>query len=192
MEKTMKTAFGLLAVTSLCLLSPLDKSNAQALSPTHGIDDVEVVTISAVVDSINLEKHQVKLTLDDGKTKTYKVDKSAENLDQVRPGDHLKIACTEELIVTVNKSGEAPSAASGGVIGVNPKGSKPGVVMVETTAISGKILAIDTDKRKVTYLDPQGKKKTVRVKSDVDISGLAVGESVDAVLTESVVIAVTK
>jgi hypothetical protein len=64
--------------------------------------------------------------------------------------------------------------------------------MVETTAISGKILAIDTDKRKVTYLDPQGKKKTVRVKSEVDISGLAVGESVDAVLTESVVIAVTK
>ena len=51
-----------------------------------------------------LEKHQVKLTLDDGKTKTYKVDKSAQNLDQVQPGDHLKIGCTEELLVTVNKS----------------------------------------------------------------------------------------
>jgi hypothetical protein len=64
--------------------------------------------------------------------------------------------------------------------------------MVETTAISGKILAIDTEKRKVTYEDAQGKKKTVKVRKSVDISGLAVGESVDAVLTESVIIKVTK
>jgi hypothetical protein len=82
MEKPMRTSLGLFAVSSLCLLLPVAKSHAQALSPEHGIDDVEVVTISAVVDSIDLEKHQVKLTLDDGKTKTYKVDKSAQNLDQ--------------------------------------------------------------------------------------------------------------
>ena len=192
MGETMKTVLGLSAVISLCLISPVARTHAQALSPDHGIDDVEAVTISGVVDSIDLQKHKVKLTLDDGKTKTYSVDKSAQNLDQVRVGDHVKIACTEELIVTVNKSGETPSAASGGVVGVNPKGSKPGVVMVETTAISGKILAIDAEKRKVTYEDPDGKKKTVRVQKNVDLSGLAVGESVDAVLTESVVIAVTK
>jgi len=64
--------------------------------------------------------------------------------------------------------------------------------MVETTAISGKILAIDDEQRKVTYEDPDGKKKTVKVRKSVDISGLAVGESVDAVLTESVIISVTK
>jgi len=188
----MKILLGLIAAISLCLLSPVAKSRAQALSPEHGIDDVEVVTITAVVDSINLEKHQVKLTLDDGKTKTYKVDKSAQNLDQVKVGDHVKIACTEELMVSVNKAGEAPSAATGSVVGVNPKGSKPGVVLVETTAISGKILAINTEKRKVTYEDVEGKKKTVTVHKNVDLSGLAVGESVDAVLTDSVVIAVTK
>jgi hypothetical protein len=188
----MKSTLGGLALTSLCLFLPVTKSSAQALSPEHGIDDVEVVTISAVVDSIDLQKHQVKLTLDDGKTKTYKVDKSAQNLDQVRTGDHVKIDCTEELMVTVNKSGETPSAASGGVVAVNPRGSKPGAVMVETTAISGKILAIDTGKRKVTYENSEGKKKTVKVKNGVDLSGLAVGESVDAVLTESVVVAVTR
>jgi hypothetical protein len=64
--------------------------------------------------------------------------------------------------------------------------------MVETTAISGKILAIDAEKRKVTYEDPEGKTKTVKVHKNVDLTGLTVGESVDAVLTDSVVIAVTK
>jgi hypothetical protein len=99
---------------------------------------------------------------------------------------------TEELIVTVNKSGETPSAASIGAVNLAPKGSKPGGIMVETTAISGKILAIDSEKRKVTYEDPEGKKKTIKVRKGVDISGLAVGESVDVVLTESVIIKVAK
>jgi hypothetical protein len=188
----MKPILGLFAAASLCLLSPLPKSYAQALSPDKGIDEVEVVTLSGVVDKVDLEKRKVTLTLDDGKTKTYRVDKSAQNLDQVHVGDHLKIACTEELIVTVNKSGEAPAAASVGELSVAPKGSKPGGVMVETTAISGKILAIDSEKRKITFEDPDGKKKTVKVRKGVDISGLAVGDSVDAVLTESVAIEVTK
>jgi hypothetical protein len=188
----MKPVHGLFAVASLCLLSPLPKSHAQAISPDKGIDDVEVVTVTAVVDKIDLEKRKVTLTLDDGKTKTYKVDKSAVNLDQVQVGDHVKMACTEELIVTVNKAGETPAAASLGAVNLAPKGSKPGGIMVETTAISGKILAIDQEKRKVTLEDPDGKKKTVKVRKGVDISGLAVGESVDAVLTESVAIDVTK
>jgi hypothetical protein len=65
-------------------------------------------------------------------------------------------------------------------------------MIVETTAISGKILAIDPEKHKVSYEDPDGKKKTVTVRKNVDLSGLAVGDSVDAVLTESVIVDVTK
>lgn len=63
--------------------------------------------------------------------------------------------------------------------------------MVETMAMSGKILAIDSERRKVTLEDPEGK-KTVKVRKSVDISGLAVGDSGDAVLTESVVVEVIK
>jgi hypothetical protein len=188
----MKPVLGLLAVASLCLLSPLPKSNAQAISPDKGIDDVEVVTVTAVVDKIDLEKRKVTLTFDNGKTKTLKVDKAAVNLDQVNVGDHVKMSYTEELIVTANKSGETPSAANVGAVNLAPKGSKPGGIMVDTTAISGKILAIDTVKRKVTYEDAQGKRKTAKVRKNVDISGLAVGDSVDAVMTESVVFAVTR
>ena len=137
----MKPILGLFAVASLCLFSPLSRSDAQAISPDKGIDDVEVVTVTAVVDKINLEKRKVTLTLDDGKTKTYKVDKSAVNLDQVQVGDHVKMACTEELMVTVNKAGETPAAASLGAVNLAPKGSKPRGIIVETTAISGKCVS---------------------------------------------------
>jgi Cu/Ag efflux protein CusF len=188
----MKSALGLHAIVLLCSLPLLPMSHAQALSPGKGIDEVDVVTLTGTVDKVDLEKRKVTLKLEDGKTKTYKVDKSAQNLDQVRVGDHLTLDCTEELIVTVNKAGEAPGAASLGAVGVAPKGSKPGAVMVDTTAMSGTILAIDSAKRKVTFENPEGNKKTLKVKKGVDLSGLAAGDSVDAVLTESVAIDVTK
>ena len=75
---------------------------------------------------------------------------------------------------------------------VAPRGSKPSGVVVDTVAISGKIIAIDQEKRKVTFEDPDGKKKTVKVRKTLDISRLSVGESIDAVLTDSVIIDVTK
>ena len=164
----------------------------QAASYSPGVDEVEVFTITAVVDRVDLEKRKVTLTLDDGKTKTYRVDKAAQNLDQVQPGDHVKITVTEELMLAVNKSGESPVAVSAGEVSVAPRGSLPRTVSVETSAMSGKILAIDSEKRKVTLEDPDGKKKTVKVKTNIDLSRLAVGDSIDAVLTESVAVAVTK
>jgi predicted RNA-binding protein len=188
----MRNLVSLLALAALGAYLPSPKLHAQALSPDKPIDEVDVVTVIAVVDKIDLEKRKVTLTLDDGKTKTYKVDKAAVNLDQVAVGDHVKIACTEELMVFVNKSGETPVAATLGEVSVAPRGSKPEGMIVETTAISGKVLAIDAEKHKVTFEDPEGKKKTVKVRKSVDISALAVGDSVDAVLTESVIIEVTK
>ena len=73
-----------------------------------------------------------------------------------------------------------------------PSQINPVQAWLQRSGVSGKILAIDSAKRKITYEDPDSKKKTVKVKKDLDISGLAVGESVDAVLTESVIIKVTK
>lgn len=188
----MRLLLSALALIAAGLVTPFPMTHAQAISPNTGIDDVEVVVVKGVVDKVDLEKRKVTLTLDDGKNKTFKVDKSAVNLDQVQVGDHVKMSCTEELIVTVNKAGEAPAAAAVQEVNVAPRGSKPSGVMVETAAVSGKILAIDSEKRKITFEDPDGKKRTVKVKKNVDISGLAVGQSVDAVLTESVAIDVTK
>src|SRR5215469_2516534 len=88
-ERIMKHILLCCAIAALGILSTLPKIQAQAISPGHPIDDVEVVRVTAVVDAVDLEKRKVKLTLADGKTKTYKVDKSVQNLDKVQPGDHL-------------------------------------------------------------------------------------------------------
>jgi hypothetical protein len=48
-------------------------------------------------------------------------------------------------------------------VGVKPKGSKPGIVMLETTGLSARILAVDAAKHRVTLQDPDGKKDTIKL-----------------------------
>jgi len=70
----------------------LGVAKPQTMAPGKGIDDVEVIKTTATVEKIDLEKRKLTLRLEDGKKKTYKVDKSVQNLDQVAVGDHLTLA----------------------------------------------------------------------------------------------------
>jgi Cu/Ag efflux protein CusF len=188
----MKLAPIVLKLILLFTSARLAKAQTEIAAPGHGIDEVEVVRTTATVEKVDLEKRKVTLILEDGKKKTYKGDQSVQNLDRVVVGDHLNMAYTEELVVTVTKSNDSPAAASLGAVSVAPKGTKPGAVMVDKNALSGKVLAVDPEKHKVTFLEPDGKKKTVKVSKTVDISQLKPGEAVHAVLTESLVVEVTK
>ena len=109
----------------------------------------------------------------------------------MKAGDKLTIVYTEELIIVVGKSNEKPGA--GEAVGVAAKGAKPGIVMVDTATVSAKILAVDTTKHTVTLLDPDGKKKTVKLGKEVtNLDQLKAGETVDLVLTESLVVDIFK
>jgi len=168
-------------------------TRAQSSANEEGVDTVEVVKATATVEKINLEKRKVTLLLDNGKKKTFKVDKDVENLDQVKVGDHLKLSYTEEIIILVGKSHEVPGAGAIDEVGVQPKGSKPGIVMVETSALSAKILAVDAAKHRVTLQDPYGKKDTIKLSKKVgNLDQLKPGETVDMVMTDSLVVEIVK
>ena len=87
-------------------LRPLEQSKAY--------DDVEVITARATVESLDVDHRKVTLLLENGKKKTFKVDKSVQNLDQVKVGDHLKMSYTEEILIMVGKTGETPGAGAAG------------------------------------------------------------------------------
>jgi hypothetical protein len=168
-------------------------SVAFAQAPAAGIDEVDVVKATATVTKINLETRKVTLKIDDGTSKTVKVDKSVQNLDQVKVGDHLNMTYAEEIIIVIGKTGETPGAASAGMVGVAPKGAKPGTYMVDTTSMSGKVLAVNAAKYQVTLQEPNGKKKTVKVSKKVqNLNQLKPGDSVDVSVTDALLIEVVK
>jgi Cu/Ag efflux protein CusF len=185
-KKRMPFALGAML---LMLAGPICATQAQSGATGEGIDAVEVVKATATVEKINLESRKVTLLLDDGKKKTYKVDSRVQNLAQVKVGDHLEMSFTEEIAIVVGKSNQTPGAASSEQVSVAPNGDKPGVVMVETSAMSAQIVAVDAANHRVTLLDPDGKKKTIKVSKNVtNLDDLKVGDTVDMLMTDSTVI----
>jgi Cu/Ag efflux protein CusF len=184
--KTMRLTFSAMILMLVC---PILATMAQSGSTDEGIDAVEVVKATATVEKIDLKTRKVTLVFDDGKKKTYKVDSRVQNLAQVKVGDHLEMSFTEEIAIVVGKSNETPGAASAEQVSVAPNGDKPGVVMVQTSAVSAQIVAVDAPNHRVTLLDPDGKKKTIKVSKKVtNLNDLKVGDTVDMVMTDSTVI----
>jgi hypothetical protein len=189
---TMKAAIKTLSMTFLFALGLFNAAQAQTAATDQGIDSVEVGRVNATVTSIDLEKRKVKLRMDDGKQKTFKVDKSVQNLDQVKVGDQLNIAVTEEIIILVGKSSEPTGASESQSVGVAPKGAKPGLVMVDTSTVTARILAVDAPKHRVT-LEVDGKKKSIKLSRNLqNLDQLQVGETVDMVMTDSTVVEIAK
>ncbi len=189
----MKIASLVLTLAGLCTSGLSNVAQTQTTATAQGVDTVEVVKVSATVEKVDLGTRKVTLLLDNGKHKTYKVDKSVQNLDQVKVGDKLRIFYTEELVILVGKSNEKPGAAEGGAVGVSPKGAKPGIVLVDTVAISAKVLAVNTANHTVTLEDPDNKKKTLKLGSAVtNLDQLKVGATVDMVMTDSLVVEIVK
>ena len=77
-------------------------------------------------------------------------------------------------------------------IGLAPEGSKPGVVMVDTIAITAEITAIDSHSRQVTLELPDGSSKTVKVGKHIDLTQVGLGDAVFIQITEAVAIQVVK
>ena len=61
--------------------------------------------------------------------------------------------------------------------------------MVETSAVSAQIVAVDAPNHRVTLLDPDGNEKTIKVSKKVtNLDQLKVGDTVDMLMTDSTVI----
>lgn len=173
----MKFLFGALAVALVFALYPFDVVNAQT-ADEQGIDEVDVVKATATVEKVDLAKRKVSLVFDDGKKKTLRVDKSVRNLGQV---------------IFVGKTKETAGAKDAGLVSIAPKGSKPGSVMAETTSLTAKVLSVDPQKRHVFLEEPDGKEKTIKLSKKVsNLDQLKAGETIDTVVTEELVIEVTR
>jgi len=166
----------------------------RAQAPVEGaIDAVDVVRATATVEKLDVEKRKVTLRLEDGSSKTMKVDKRVRNLDQVKVGDHLKLAYAEEIAIMVSNNGEQPQASGAAQISVAPKGTKPAAVIVDTVSVTGQILAVDAANHRVTLRDVDGKEKKVKVSKKIqNLDRLQAGQSVTVLITEALAVEVVK
>lgn len=156
-----------------------------------GAITVDTFTTTATVYGIDAAKREIKLITPDGRRSSYKAGPEVVNFDQLQVGDQVKAVLTEEVAVALGR-GAAPIGTSGTGVALAPVGGKPGGVMVDTTETTGKVIAVDANKRKVTFVLPDGTIKTVKAGTKVDISAVRIGDDVTVQLSEGLAITVEK
>src|SRR4051812_28113428 len=186
--KTSRLLFS--AAAFLSLLGSVGITQGQV---DQGIDVVDVIRASGTVTKIDAAKRKISVDLDDGKHKTIKIDKSVRNFDQIKVGDKLKLAFTEEMLVAVGKSSDPVGADGAGMVAVAPKGAKPGGMMVETASMTGKIVSVDPEKHHLTIQDTDGKDRKLKIsKKATNLDELKPGETIEVTVTDALAIEIVK
>lgn len=168
------------------------ESVAVAAAPGGGAIVVETFTSAATVSALNTRDRKVTLEFADGKKTTFKASPDMVNYNQLQVGDQVNAQVSEQAVIWVSKSAGPPSAAAAGGAILSPVGAKPGGVAVATMAITATVTGIDQAKGKITLQFDTGKPQTFKLGKGADLTGVSVGDQLNAVVTEGVALTVTK
>jgi hypothetical protein len=111
----------------------------------------------------------------------YLVDARVQNLEEVHPGDRVRVDYVAALVVTLKRSGPELSAPR------SPAASEGSPVPVGTTEVM-KVLAVDRGTRNVRLQGPRGRSADFRVQDPADLVGVRAGDRVVVVIHEAVVV----
>jgi hypothetical protein len=148
----------------------------------------------AVVESINLTERTLLLRGESGAQSgtlaTVRVGPQVRNLDRVRAGDRVVITVTESIAASVARAGDgAPPTARVAEAARAAPGQRPAATLDEGRRVRVRVDAVDLATSSVTFTEPDGVRKTVRVQNprmQQFIAGLQPGEEVDVVYLEHV------
>lgn len=151
----------------------------------------DTVTMSAVVEDVDVANRRVVLRTADGEKRTLNVGPEVRNLAQVKKGDMVNVAYLQAVAIEVKKPGEGElGAVAAEQVERAAPGEKPAGAAAQTVVVTAKIAAIDRDKQTVTLVGKEGNEVTIDVRNPHHFDAIAVGDLVQMTYTESVAIAV--
>jgi len=180
---------GVLAVAVLMAFGQLALAEEKKQAAEPGAIAVSVLKASATVEAVDTAKRTVTLKGQAGETKTLKCGPEVRNFDQIKVGDSVNLTFVDEVAAYVRKADAPPMAEEGAMVALAPKGAKPGVMMAETVEVKAKIESVNTKKHTITFLNPDGSKKTVKVgKKAKELKELQKGDDVVLRITQAMLI----
>jgi hypothetical protein len=180
------------AVLTLGLSAATSYPRQEQNSDSKPVDQVKVTKVTGVIEKVDTDKHMMSIKLDNGKKQTLKVDKSVKGLDQFKPSDHVQLSYTQEIIAMTDSSDQGGGKmAKYGAVDIEPEGDKPALVKVDTSEISGKVVSVDPKGRRLTFEDPDGKKRTLKLSQKIkDLDKFKPGDMISMAITNETVIEV--
>lgn len=159
-------------------------------APTAGM--AEIVTASAKVEKVDMEKRELTLKTDEGKPFTITVPENVHRLDNVKPGDRVDVAFYESTTIALQKPGE-PMPSKRTTTQERFPGQLPGGMVAERVTTTAKVTNVDPANNEVT-IESKGKSHTIDVKdpqAQAALKRLKVGDRIQATYTAAVATSVT-
>lgn len=189
---------GAFAVTALLAVSPASAQTAKpAAAPTVKpiAAEAEEVDLMATVVSVDVATRMIVLKNDEGNQARVHVGDNVQNLDQVKPGDKVKLRFFESIVMDLRRNTKGQPGAMGEQISERASaGQLPAGLVARKVTVTAEIIKVDLKKNIVTFKGPNGE-HTVRAKtadSQAAIKKLKKGDLIDITYTEAMAAEVTK
>ncbi len=171
--------------------SELAQHQAPSRPQKPGVVAVEVTGWTATVKSVDYAKKTVVLERD-GKTATFDAS-HAERLNEINPGDVVKVEHIEEIAIYVRKAEDGPAVGEMLTVELAPKNQGPGGIVTDTKQVVANVEAIDYVNRTITLQGPDGGVKTFKVSDAVEkFDQIRKGDQVVLLHTDALLVFITK
>jgi hypothetical protein len=182
-----------LGAVSLVACAEQQAAMPAASAPPQAAAVAETAQRTAVVESVNMRERSVLLRGDAGSQNgvlaTIRVGQQVRNLAQVRPGDRVVYTVTDAVAAVIARPGDGAGPAGAAVLASRAApGERPAASITEGTRVRVRVDGIDLGRNTVTFTDPEGRQRTVRVQDArmrQFVRTLSPGDMVDVVLIET-------
>lgn len=131
---------------------------------------------TARVTALDPVTRQVTLLAPDGSRNIFKAGPKAV-LDQIKPGDEVKVTVARELVVYLNPNDVPATTGPAAIVRATP-GVRPGVLMADMVELTATVESVDLSKHEATLHISDGRSGTFKVRQDVDLTQMKPGAKV--------------
>ena len=166
-------------------------SSAQVAMAQSKTITSEMRTETATVEAIEVASRTVTLKKADGSYVTTVAGPDVARFAEVKIGDTVNVRYYENVVVRVKRPGESDVVSSTkGTTGSEQ--ALPGGTKAKQVTITATITAIDQTTPSITFTGPQGWKYTSKVQDTAALAKVKVGDKVDIVWTEAMLVSLER
>lgn len=188
MTRGTRTVLSFLAVAAVSLLPGATRAE-DAVDRTVVVG--EEITLTGKVVAVGKESRMVIVEGSKGGQVALKAPKEGQNFDQISIGDTVTARYFESVALAITPAADAqPGASERAAVSSAPPGATPGGTIVDQIQLRAAVADVDVEARKVTLDVPAGGQRVLKVREDVDLARLKVGEQVSVTLTEALAITI--
>jgi hypothetical protein len=186
-------ALAALALLPLLALPATAQTPRRTPAPTAAVSE-RVAEVTAVVENVDLSTRQVLLRAADNSLATVIASREVRNLNQLRPGDTVRVGYIEALIAEIVPATGNLTADQRVATSRARPGQRPGGAAAEQIRVRVRITSVDQGSGTVNFVGPNGRPQLAVVKDPAMLALLPqvkAGDEVQLTYVEAIAVRVT-